>query len=292
MKTLIVIPARYNSTRLPGKPLMEIAGKPMLRRVLNKALVAARAAGGQCELCIATDDHRIIAAAHDWPEVKAQGVILSLTPADCPSGSDRAYLAYQQRRAQAADDYDLIVNLQGDAPFTPSSYIKELIACAAAYPSDQHESSPAIFTPLVTLDWQAYDDLAAKKQQLDVNKRSSGTTCVVDPKGRALWFSKNLLPLLRNETKLRAQSSLSPVLRHIGLYAYRPWALERFVLRGESHYESLEGLEQLRALEMNMWIQTLNVQPAVLAMTGVDTADDLYEAQRRLEKEGDDWQEI
>ncbi len=271
MSSLIVIPARYGSTRLPGKPLLPIKGIAMLERVVNKARQATASAGGSVSLLVATDDSRI----QDFCQAKGYPVVM--TDSDLPSGSDRCLAACQAWGGQA----DFILNLQGDAPFTPASYIAAMLQAA-----EQHRQAD-ILTPVIPQSWQALDGLRASKAK--PGQAFSGTTCVADQSGRAFWFSKVILPALRKEDKLRAAGPLSPVLRHVGLYGYRRAALERFVAAGESHYEALEGLEQLRALELGMHIQVVRVEAARLSMSGVDTAEDLKQAEALINQEGDDF---
>ena len=115
----------------------------------------------------------------------------------------------------------------------------------------------------------------------------SGTTLVHDETGRALWFSKNLIPAMRKEAALRAAGGLSPVCRHIGLYAYRLDALRRYVSLPEGRYEQLEGLEQLRLLENGMSIQCVEVEPDTIAIPGIDTAEDVALAERLVAEHGD-----
>ncbi|GLQ20527.1 3-deoxy-manno-octulosonate cytidylyltransferase [Algimonas porphyrae] len=262
IRTLIVIPARYGSTRFPGKPLAEIGGKSMLRHTAETADVVARAAPGRAYV-VATDDDRIRdhCEAHDLPVV--------MTDPDCPSGSDRAMAACHM----VAPTAEIIVNLQGDAPFTPPDYIEHCLANLA----DDPEADMA--TPVVPLDWAALDQLRADKRTTPF----SGTTAIIDgATGRARWFSKTIIPAIRKEEIWRQHEELSPVLRHVGLYAYRRAALEQFMALAESPYERTEGLEQLRALEAGMIISCARVDPAPVSLSGIDTPEDLARAEALL----------
>lgn len=265
MKSVIVIPARYNSTRFPGKPLHIIAGQTMLQRVVaiaNQACVGL----ANTEVIVATDDERIAEHANEL----ASQVIM--TPENCLTGSDRALAACDKLAYQA----DIVLNLQGDAPLTPPGFVRSVLNCLA------HDSSIDVATPVVQLNWQALDTLRQQKHSTPF----SGTTAIVDKQGRALWFSKHIIPALRKEDKLRQASELSPVFRHIGLYGYRYQALKQFVELPEGHYESLEGLEQLRFLENGMHIQTVTVDYKQLPqMSGVDTLEDAKRAEQLLSKE-------
>ena len=115
----------------------------------------------------------------------------------------------------------------------------------------------------------------------------SGTSCIVNAQDEALWFSKNILPAIRKEDRLRAAGPLSPVWRHIGLYGYKRAALERCVSLPEGHYEQLEGLEQLRFLENGMRIRAVKVPAKKNAMWGIDTPQDAEHAEQLIAKYGE-----
>jgi 3-deoxy-manno-octulosonate cytidylyltransferase (CMP-KDO synthetase) len=262
MKTLIVIPARHGSTRFPGKPLHRIKGVSMLVRTARVALRAGEAVGAR--VIVATDDPRIRDHAN------SEGIEAVMTDSALPSGTDRALAAMHLIEPKA----DFIVNLQGDAPFTPPAHISALIANAG---------KADVVTPVVRLSWDGLDTLRARKQVTPF----SGTCCIRGADGRALWFSKNILPAIRNEPKLRGEMERSPVLQHIGLYGYSRHALERIARLPLSHYEELEGLEQLRFLENGLSVYAVEVMPSVLPMSGVDTPEDADHAEAMLEKHGD-----
>lgn len=261
MKTLIVIPARYASTRFPGKPLHEIGGVSMLARVIGVARRAGEKAGAR--VVVATDDQRIFdhARANDCEAV--------MTHPDLPSGTDRARAAMQAM----AQDTDFVVNLQGDAPFTPAAHVSALI---------DHAATGDVVTPVVQLSWQALDDIRERKRATPF----SGTTCIRAPDGRALWFSKNILPAMRAEKKLREADALSPVLQHIGLYGYSRDALTRIAQLPPSHYEQLEGLEQLRFIENGLRVQAVMVEAPEIAISGIDTPEDARLAEQLLARHG------
>ncbi len=243
MNTIIIIPARYGSTRFPGKPLKKILGKSMLCRVFETAK-------GICETVVATEDERI---AEHCKEIGAPCV---MTSTDCPSGTDRVYEALTKLNRP----FDFVINLQGDAPLTPPSFIKKLIETKMSHPEAE------VITPVVQLSFSELDELRERKKSTPF----SGTTAIV--KGnQALWFSKNIIPAIRKENR---ESPLSPVFQHIGLYGYTPKALQRFVDLKESHYEQLEGLEQLRFLENAIPIFTTSVTMSHLSH-GVDSPEDI-----------------
>jgi len=262
---LIVVPARYGSTRLPGKPLLPIAGRSLLERVVAVARVAA-AQAGNCAVVVATDDARI---ADHAQAIGAQAV---MTPESCNSGSSRACAAALAQ----ADKPGLVINLQGDAPFVPPAVVAGLIAVL-------REGQADVATPVYPLDWARLDALRAHKQAAPF----SGTTCLRAEDGRALWFSKVIVPALRDEDALRKAGPLSPVWQHLGLYGYRMEALEWFGAAPMGRYEALEGLEQLRFLEAGRAIATLPIDPPSHAMSGIDTPADLALAEATIARLGD-----
>ena len=211
---------------------------------------------------VATDDRRIEAfcEARDLPCV--------MTDPDLPSGSDRARAAADR----VAPDAEVIVNLQGDAPFTPPGYIT---ACLDALARDPGAD---IATPVVALSWAALDALRAAKRTTPF----SGTTAVVGENGRARWFSKAIIPAIRKEDARRAHGGPSPVLQHVGLYAFRREALRTFTALPESPYERVEGLEQLRALEGGLSIACARVEAHPMSQAGIDTPEDIARAEARL----------
>jgi len=266
-KALIVIPARFGSTRFPGKPLVQINDVSMIRRTADIARRAAEALG-DCHYVVATDhaDIQEHCASYDIPVV--------MTDPDLPSGSDRALAACRK----FASESDIIVNLQGDAPFTSTDHV---IQTAAAV-----QEGADVATPYIELDWDSLDALRSHKEKTP----SSGTSVIVGQDGNAHWFSKAIIPAIRKEAELRKQSDLSPVCRHIGLYAYRRDVLEAYVALPESPYERLEGLEQLRLLENGYQIQCVRVDPPSVATPGIDTPRDLALAEDLIAQYGDPYQ--
>jgi CMP-2-keto-3-deoxyoctulosonic acid synthetase len=262
---LIVIPARFGSTRLPGKPLLEIAGRTLLERVVAIAREAAAMVGG-CNVVVATDDPRI--AAH----AVALGAPATLTEAAIDSGSARAYAAARRMSPPP----ELVINLQGDAPFVPPGVVAGLISTLRSGNAD-------VATPVYQLDWGRLDRLRAHKRTAPF----SGTTCIRSGTGRAVWFSKSILPAIRGEADLRKAQTLSPVWQHIGLYGYRMEALSWFASQPAGYYEKLEGLEQLRFLEAGRTIDTMAVTMPDHALSGIDTPEDLAMAEEAIARLGD-----
>lgn len=260
----IVIPARFASTRFPGKPMALIDGKSMLQRVYELAHAAANGMEN-ADILIATEDQRIVDHAFSF------GAPAILTPDNCATGSDRVLAAVLQMRGRP----DFVVNLQGDAPFTPPAVIRAVIAAWQANPQ------LSVVTPVVRLHWDDLDRLRENKKTTPF----SGTTCVTDETGRAIWFSKNIIPAIRKEDRA---SPLSPVQQHIGLYGFRTDVLEKFVTLPEGRYEKLEGLEQLRLLENNIPVQTVTVDTDLgMAQAGIDSPEDLARAEEMLRQHGE-----
>jgi len=256
MKIAIAIPARFGSTRFPGKPLSEIGGRSMLSRVVDLARSIENV-----DVFVATEDQRI---ADHTAEI---GVECVMTSDDCRTGSDRVLEALQQRGTMP----DYVLNLQGDAPFTPPNVVRAVIAA--------FKDNAEIVTPVHQLSWEDLDRLREAKK----TNPFSGTTAILDEKNNAVWFSKNILPAMRKEDELRQDSAISPVYQHIGLYGFRTDALERFCALPEGHYEALEGLEQLRMLENGMKVTAVPVEiDSGAIQSGIDTPEDLARAEALL----------
>jgi 3-deoxy-manno-octulosonate cytidylyltransferase (CMP-KDO synthetase) len=267
MRTILIIPARYGSKRLPGKPLLMIAGQTMLSRVYHIARVAARAMQ-HVDIAVATDDERI--ARH----CDAIGASWVMTSTACPSGTDRALEAVRK----LGRTYDFIVNLQGDAPLTPPDFITEMIRAYAADPSID------VITPVVPLRWDELDALRAAKQQTPF----SGTCVIVGRNDEAIWFSKQIIPAIRHEAERRKASEWSPVYRHVGLYGYSRRMLDIYVTLPHGLYEKLEGLEQLRVLEHGYRIRVVKVDYRGRAsMSGVDSPEDVRRAEALIARHGE-----
>jgi 3-deoxy-manno-octulosonate cytidylyltransferase (CMP-KDO synthetase) len=223
----VVIPARYGSTRLPGKALLAIAGKPMLQWVYEKAKRSQAT-----EVFIATDDERIREAAQRF------GGPVVMTAATHASGTDRIA---EVSRTMGWRDEDIVVNVQGDEPLLPPALIEQVAADLAA-----HESA-AIAT------------LASPIQSLEEFFDPNAVKVVADSQGRALYFSRAPIPWDRDGASagLSSQTRFATAQRHIGLYAYRVGALQRLAALPSSALEQLEKLEQLRALENGLEIRVV-----------------------------------
>ncbi len=237
-KVIIIIPARLASTRLPNKPLADICGKTMIQRVYEQAVKANLG-----EVLIACDGEEIAA------EVTKFGGNYVITDPNLPSGTDRIYAAYQDFAAKKSQQFDVILNLQGDLPNIDPSVIKDAanaswaadcdIATVASKISDEDEiSNPNVVKIAISF----------KEKNL----------------GKALYFSRCAIPYAKNNE--------ADFYHHIGIYAYKKQALEKFVKLAPSELEKRESLEQLRALENDMRIFVKIVEAHPLS---VDTKDDL-----------------
>ena len=221
-RTLIVIPARFASTRYPGKPLVELRGASGEgRSLVRRSWDAARAAAGDARVVVATDDERIRAHAEDF------GAEVAMTPDTCRNGTERCAAVLEV----LGDGWDCVVNLQGDAPLTPPWYVEALLA-------EMGRGGFGMRTPVLD---STPDHVAALRADRAAG-RVGGTTALMGTDGRALYFSKEVLPF-------GGDGAAVPVLHHVGLYAYTPAALEAYVSWPEGVLERAEGLEQLRFLE-------------------------------------------
>jgi 3-deoxy-manno-octulosonate cytidylyltransferase (CMP-KDO synthetase) len=239
-RTLVLIPARMAATRLPGKPLLDIAGLPMIVHVLRRAEAAKIG-----RVAVATDTPEIAAA------VKSHGGEVVMTRADHPSGSDRIYEAMQT--LDPGGNAEIVINLQGDFPTITPDTIRSVL--------------PPLADPAVDIS-----TLASEIHSEEEDRAPSVVKAVGSPIGprrlRALYF-----------TRATAPWGDGPRYHHIGLYAYRRAALERFVRLPPSPLELQEKLEQLRALEAGMRIDVTIVDTVP---RGVDTPADLETARRIL----------
>lgn len=257
MDSVGVIPARFGSTRFPGKPLKMIAGETLIARVVKGALESRRLK----KILVATDDQRIAAEAE---KAGAQAV---MTDSDLPSGSDRVWSAL---KVAGLEGTDVVLNIQGDEPLIKGEPLDQLISA---------------------FDQRPDLDMATLGRPFDLTTPSgcealaSNTTAkiVLDQTGRALYFSRFPIPFSRVQPDAMGpgwQAQLSTVvLKHIGIYAYRPRILERFCAAPPAGLEVFEGLEQLRALALGARIQVVQTQHE---SWGVDTPEDVEKIERML----------
>jgi 3-deoxy-manno-octulosonate cytidylyltransferase (CMP-KDO synthetase) len=236
MKTLIAIPARYASTRYPGKPLVTLRGPDGEKTLIRRSWEAATAVKGIDRIVVATDDTRI--ADH----ATAFGAEVVMTSSDARNGTERC-----AEVATKLPGYDVIVNLQGDAPLTPAWFVEHLVAGLS---SDPHAD---IATPVLRCDGRAVAGFLNDRR----NGRVGGTTAVFGDHGRALYFSKEVIPYTGRDY---APDEPTPVFHHVGVYAYRPAALQAYPNWPIGPLETLEGLEQLRFLEQGRPVLCVEVE--------------------------------
>lgn len=215
MRTLIVIPARYNSKRFPGKPLAMLAGKPILQRVWDIADSVCHSIA-DCSAIVATETPSENCRSERIVDFCRQRQIpVALTSNECRSGSDRVFEVARRHFPSA----DIVVNLQGDVPTCPPYFLNKLIK------SLQDSPQASVASVYTSLSWDSLDQLRESKKKAPF----SGTTVITNKDDMALWFSKTIIPAIRNEQDFRSTNpTQSPVKRHIGLYAYRFEALKFF----------------------------------------------------------------
>ena len=242
MRKHIVIPARFASSRLPGKPLLEIHGRAMILRVVDQA----KKVDGFDDYCVATDDQRIADVC------LAEGIDVVMTDVNHPSGTDRLSQVAQIKGWSAED---IIVNVQGDEPLLPAQLVKQV----AQLLEDQAQCAMAT--------------LCEPIHSLEEFERDSIVKVVMSKTKEALYFSRATIPYDRDGVKLAERTLHNKAYRHLGLYAYRVQLLQDYVTWSQGDLEQLESLEQLRVLENGHRI-AIDVAQANLP-PGVDTQADL-----------------
>ena len=227
MSVLIVIPARYASSRYPAKPLAMLKGTSgVSRSLIERSWLAACEVQGVDRVVVATDDARIQQAA------EAFGAEVVMTSEECANGTERCAEAH----AAMGGGYEIVVNLQGDAPLTPHWFVEDLVSGLRAAPAAE------IATPVLRCDGATLNSFLADRKA----GRVGGTTSVFDVNRHAMYFSKEVVPFT---SKTYADDAETPVFHHVGVYAYRPSALAAYPHWQAGPLEQLEGLEQLRFLE-------------------------------------------
>lgn len=238
MSVLIAIPARYASTRYPGKPLVALTGADgQARTLIQRSWEAAMQVSGVDRVVVATDDDRIRSAAEGF------GAEVVMTSETCRNGTERCAEAHDL----LGSGYDIVVNLQGDAPLTPQWFVESLIDGLRADPEAD------IATPVLRCDGQALSGFIEDRRQ----GRVGGTTAVFGEGNRALYFSKEVIPFTGRQYR---DDEPTPVFHHVGVYAYRPAALAAYPGWPTGPLETLEGLEQLRFLEQGRPVLCVEVE--------------------------------
>lgn len=253
MSVLVVIPARYASSRYPGKPLVSLRGPDGTRQTLiERSWRAALQATVADRVVVATDDTRIRDVAKDF------GAEVVMTSSDCRNGTERT----AEAAARLGGDFELVVNFQGDAPLTPPWFVDGLVAGLRADPD------AGMATPVLRCDGRT---LAGFQEDRRAG-RVGGTTAVFDRRRHALYFSKEVIP---HVTGHWAPDAPTPVFHHVGIYAYRPDVLREYPGWPTGPLEALEGLEQLRFLENGHRILCVEVDARGRAFWELNNPEDV-----------------
>ena len=263
MNTVILIPARYQSSRYPGKPLVNLTGaggaaKPLIQRSVE----AARRVAGVSGVFVTTDDERIADTCSGF------GVGVIMTSPECRNGTERCAEALA-----TLHNPDLVINFQGDALLTPPGFVEALIARM------REDSDALVATPAMRLRTNEVRALQAE----EAAGRVGGTSVVTNDRGHALYFSKRLIPHLPAGA---LDGDLSPIRLHVGIYAYRPEALQRYATTPVSELETLEGLEQLRFLATGVPVAVVEVETPPFALRELNNPEDVAPIEQALAEAG------
>jgi 3-deoxy-manno-octulosonate cytidylyltransferase (CMP-KDO synthetase) len=263
MNAVILIPARYQSSRYPGKPLVELKGASGTSKPLIQwSVEAARRVRGISGVFVVTDDERIADAC-----APARVGVLMTSP-ECRNGTERCAEALP-----SLHEPDLVINLQGDALLTPPAFVEALIGRM------RDDPDALVATPALRLRSEEVRALQAE----EAAGRVGGTTVVTDASDHALYFSKRLIPHLPTGA---LDGELSPVRLHVGVYAYRPEALLRYVATKPSELEMLEGLEQLRFLDAQIPVAVVEVETPRFALRELNNPEDVAPIEEALAAAG------
>jgi 3-deoxy-manno-octulosonate cytidylyltransferase (CMP-KDO synthetase) len=263
VKVAILIPARFASSRYPGKPLAELRGVSRVAKpLIQRSFEAARRVAGAASIHVVTDDERIAAAAERF------GAPVLMTSTQCRNGTERCAEALEQ-----LDAPDVVVNLQGDALLTPPEFVQALIDHMNSRPEAQ------VATPAMRLR----SDEVRLLQREEAEGRVGGTSVVSDGRGGALYFSKRLIPHLPAAS---LDAEITPVRLHVGVYAYRPDALRRYMAEPVSELENLEGLEQLRFLVAGIPVSVVEVATPDFALRELNNPEDIGPIEQALAEIG------
>lgn len=264
MSVLIAIPARFASTRYPGKPLVELKGATgKSLSLIERSWQAACAVNGVDRVVVATDDDRIKDAA------EAFGAEVVMTSSECANGTERCAEAH----AALGGGFDIVVNLQGDAPLTPHWFIESLVQGLKSAPDAE------IATPVLRCDGATLNSLLADRKA----GRVGGTTAVFATDHSAMYFSKEVVPFTSNPY---SETDMTPVFHHVGVYAYRPDALAAYPSWPTGPLEQLEGLEQLRFMENGRSVLCVEVQANGREFWELNNPEDVPKIESMMAKMG------
>jgi 3-deoxy-manno-octulosonate cytidylyltransferase (CMP-KDO synthetase) len=262
VNTVILIPARYASSRYPGKPLVELKGATgVAKSLIHRSVEAARRVAEVSGVFVVTDDERIA----DGCSSAKVGVIM--TSPKCRNGTERCAEALAELH-----EPDLVINFQGDALLTPAHFVEALI-------ERMRRDDVDVATPAMRLRSAEVRALSEE----EAAGRVGGTTVVTDNGGRALYFSKRLIPHLPERA---LAGEMSPVRLHVGVYAYRPLALAAYAETPPSELEELEGLEQLRFLAAGIPVAVVDVEPPPFALRELNNPEDVGPIEEALARAG------
>lgn len=256
MRSCIIIPSRMASTRFYGKPLALLNSHDGAKTMIQRVWEAARKVKPPEDIYIATDHNDIAQLA------QAFGANVILTDDTCQNGTERCAQA-----AENLSDYDFFINLQGDSPLTPPDFLEAII---------EHGHIHDITTPIIRLN----DESLALLAEDQAYGRIGGTSCVIDNSGKALYFSKSLIPY---QNLSHAKESYH--FHHVGIYSYKKNALDLYRKFPQSPLERIEGLEQLRFLENGITIQTVEVQANGRQFWEVNNPEDIERVENILQQE-------
>ncbi|WP_121633056.1 3-deoxy-manno-octulosonate cytidylyltransferase [Tropicibacter alexandrii] len=260
MKNVIFIPARYASSRYPGKPLVELTGATGEKKsLIQRAWDAAQQVQGADAVFVLTDDDRIAEAARGF------GAEVLMTSSNARNGTERC----AEGVAQLPEAPEVVVNLQGDAPLTPPWFVEALIAAMA-------DPAVEMATPVLKCDHDTLSNFVSDRHA----GRVGGTTAVMRRDGTAIYFSKEVLPYVGN------LDTPPEVWHHVGVYAYRPDALRYYMSWDEGPIERAEGLEQLRFLENGAPVTCVPVEARGRVFWELNNPVDVARIEGVLKKEG------
>lgn len=259
MSVLIAIPARYASQRYPGKPLVKLTGATgQSRSLIERSWRAAMDVSGIDRVVVATDDHRI------QEEAEAFGAEVVMTSEDCQNGTERC-----AEVSEKIGQFDIVVNLQGDAPLTPSWFVEALVDGLRKDPDAE------VATPVLRCDGASLNGFLADRKA----GRVGGTTAVFDRQNAAMYFSKEVVPFT---SKTYADDAPTPVFHHVGVYAYRPDALAAYPGWPVGPLEQLEGLEQLRFMENGRRVLCVEVEARGRQFWELNNPEDVPRLERMM----------
>ena len=262
MSVLIAIPARYASTRYPGKPLVALRGPDGEKTLIRRSWEAAMAVRGADRVVVATDDARIADHAAGF------GAEVVMTSSEARNGTERC-----AEVAEQLPGFDVIVNLQGDAPLTPAWFVEDLVKGLAADPGAE------IATPVLRCEGAMRAALLEDRRA----GRVGGTTAVFGAGGRGLYFSKEVIPYCGRDY---GGDEPTPVFHHVGVYAYRRAALLDYPRWSIGPLETLEGLEQLRFLENGRTVLCVEVEARGRQFWELNNPSDVARIEAMMARQG------